>query len=115
MKGLLAYHAGRPVGWCHVNFKKEVAVYRTGAGDKEAMILCYVIAPDMRRKGLATMLLGEAVEMMKEKGATTIEAYPMKNPKVMEHNYHGFLEMYLAKGFRIVGEDEHTVKVVMDL
>ena len=115
MKGLLAYHEGKPVGWCHVNFKKDVAVYRNGAGDRDAIILCYVIAPHMRRKGLATLLLDEAVAMMKEAGATSIEAYPMKNPKVKEHSYHGFLEMYLAKGFKVTGEDEFTQKVVLEL
>lgn len=115
MTGLLAYHEGKTVGWCHVNFKKNVAVYKEGASDKAAIIMCYVIAPDMRRRGLASMLLDEAVSMMKEAGAETIEAYPMKNPKVKEHNYHGFLEMYLAKGFKVEGEDEHTKKVVLNL
>ena len=115
MKGLLAYHEGKPVGWCHVNFKKDVALYRNGAGDRDAIILCYVIAPHMRRKGLATLLLDEAVLMMKEAGAASIEAYPMKNPKVKEHSYHGFLEMYLAKGFKVTGEDEFTQKVVLEL
>jgi hypothetical protein len=69
----------------------------------------------MRRKGLATLLLDEAVAMMTEAGAASIEAYPMKNPKVMEHSYHGFLEMYFAKGFKVVGEDEYTHKVVLEL
>ena len=111
MKGLLAFDEGKVVGWCHVNFKKDIAAYREGAGPAEAVILCFVIAPWMRRKGLASRLLDEAIAFMAESGAASIEAYPIKAPRAPELSYHGYLGMYLDRGFVIAGEDEHTYTV----
>ena len=39
-------------------------------GEAVGAIVCFVVAPDARRQGIATALLGAAVEHLRERGMT---------------------------------------------
>src|SRR5688572_18139180 len=107
--GLVAYRFGRVVGWCHAAPKTEL-LHIEGASDPAVgAIVCFVVAPDQRRQGVATALLDAAVEHLRKRGMHTAEAYPFLGdgdatswPQV---NYLGPLSMYAKAGFAI--EEQH--------
>ncbi|MBY9019937.1 MAG: GNAT family N-acetyltransferase [Candidatus Lokiarchaeota archaeon] len=113
MKGLLAFVNNEPVGWCNVNSKD---VYEKNPFDNEseevlegkvASIMCFLIAPAYRKKGVARKLLIHAIEMLKEKGYAWIEAYPRKGDLSDAHSYHGPVSLFNSEDFTIIREDEH--------
>ena len=113
MKGFLAFVNNEPVGWCNVNSKD---VYEKTPIDSEpedtlkgnvASVVCFLIAPGYRKKGVARKLLKHATKILKEKGYAWIEAYPRKGDISDAHTYHGPVSLFDSEGFIIVKEDEH--------
>jgi len=107
MKGYLAYLGDKPVGWCNANDKtsyprlmksKEISDEK---GEKTCSIVCYVIAPDYRRKGVASQILDFVIKSCSEKGYDFVEAYPRKGELSNAFHYHGPLSMYKRAGFSI--------------
>lgn len=103
--GLVAYRLGRVVGWCHAAPKAGLHGLPPGATSTTGAIVCFVVAPDQRRQGIATALLAAAIDHLRGKGMAEVEAYPVAGdpegnwPQV---NYMGALSMYLAAGFEVV-------------
>src|SRR6266702_8805609 len=54
--GLVAYRVGRVVGWCHAAPKTELLNLPTGSEADVGAIVCFVVAPDARRQGIAMAL-----------------------------------------------------------
>ena len=113
MNGLLAFIDNEPAGWCNVNSKD---VYEKTPIDSEsednpkgriASIVCFLIAPAHRKKGLARKLLKHAIETLKKEGFTWIEAYPRKGELSDAHSYHGPVSLFDSESFIVVKEDEH--------
>jgi ribosomal protein S18 acetylase RimI-like enzyme len=102
--GLVAYRLGRVVGWCHPAPSTEIVLVPEPQPDRGA-IVCFVVAPDQRRQGIATALLGRALTYLKERGCREVEAAPLaesaENAESPNANYHGPLEMYLRAGFTV--------------
>ncbi len=92
--GLVAYRLGRVVGWCHA----------IGA------IVCFVVAPDQRRQGIATELLEAALEHLRSRGMKTAEAYPWAGDvdpsRWVWSQYVGPLSMYVKAGFEIAEKQD---------
>ena len=113
-RGLLAFIDGAPVGWCNVAPRSQVPNLRTFAqavesGEQDpAVIMCFVIDPDHRGKGVATALVSGAIEAGRRWGVPWLEAHPAKPDTVLEGLawtaafYKGPLSMYLATGFTVV-------------
>jgi ribosomal protein S18 acetylase RimI-like enzyme len=110
MNGYLAYVNGSPVGWCNANSKwryaklsadKELADLRD---EKAGSIVCFVIAPGFRKRGIARRLLEAACEGFDKNGHDWVEAYPRKNSSSDAQHYHGPLSMYQKAGFEIYKE-----------
>jgi len=84
--GLVAYRLGRVVGWCRA-------------------IVCFVVAPDQRRQGIATRLLEAALEHLRSRGMKTAEAYPWARDvdpsRWVWSQYVGPLSMYVKAGFEV--------------
>jgi GNAT superfamily N-acetyltransferase len=101
--GLVAFRLGRVVGWCHAAPKSELPLL--GSWDPKnatdaniGAIVCFVVAPDARRQGVATALLDFAIEYLRHRGMTAVEAYPPlsspDDPMLWpRRNYHGPLSM----------------------
>ena len=106
----MVYENNQPIGWCNANIKENYPAlvafpeiyYETS--HRIASIVCFLIAPDYRRKGIARKLVYFITETYKRENCDYIEAYPRKNVESDAHNYHGPLKMYKAEGFSIFNE-----------
>ncbi|MFX1448747.1 MAG: GNAT family N-acetyltransferase [Promethearchaeota archaeon] len=113
MKGFIAFVNDEPVGWCNINSKD---VYEKSPIDnrsedalkgKIASVVCFLIAPAYRKKGVARKLLQFAIEFLKEKSYSYIEAYPRKGELSDAHSYHGPVSLFTSEGFLNISEDEN--------
>ena len=120
IQGYLAYHGDRIVGWCNANADCKGGVdhlreywpieeYRSDI--KVKSIFCFVISPDMQRKGIATQLVERVCEDAARDGFDYVEAYTAKELTDVTHHYVGFLEMYEKCGFHKCAEREDKVVV----
>ena len=85
------------------------------ADDKTLAVVCFVIAPEHRREGLATLLLQRICEDARDNGFAAVEAYPYLGDLSCAEHYHGPLAMYLKAGFKISKELGKFVIVRKDL
>lgn len=117
IQGYLAYHGKKVVGWCNANTKADCleccswqmfmrAVTRTEASPctKVKSVFCFAIAPEMRSKGLAGMLLSRVCEDAKRDGFDFVEAYPNKEFRNTEDDFMGPVQMYKKAGFSVCYE-----------
>lgn len=112
MKGFLAYEQGKVVGWCNANDKSSYSALseKVYSGSKTCAIVCFVIHPDFRRKGIAQKLLERVIQAYGKNACSWIEAYPGKDKNSCERNYHGHLSMYEKFDFIIEEEfDDYYV------
>ncbi len=89
--GLVAYLGDEPVGWCAVQPRREypslLRVYRTPwdgrdedkADDSVWSITCVFVRAGFRKRGVAYALAEAAVRFARDRGARTLEAYPMRS------------------------------------
>lgn len=110
MKGYLAYHRERPVGWCNANnrldFQRLHKHYDLLEPDQQGIcsIVCFLIHQDYRRRGIARQLLDQIEKDYRSLGYNYLEAYPKKGEQSSEEHYVGPLEMYMKSGFKILKE-----------
>ncbi|MFN2520804.1 MAG: N-acetyltransferase family protein [Candidatus Limnocylindria bacterium] len=114
-RGFVAYADGKAVGWLNAGPRDRYANLRgfaevdDGTG-KVGLLMCFVVAPSHRGRGVATALLDAACEAFRAEGLQYAEGYPpivppQKQPFEMPwpaHNYHGPLAMYEKAGFERV-------------
>ena len=113
-QGLLAYIDGYPVGWCNAqpraNFAnmRHYAIAVTDANESVGSIMCFLVAPGHRGKGVSKALLNAAVSKFRRDGLRIAEGYPTTNTSKRtweipwaEENYKGPLNVYLKNGFTI--------------
>ena len=109
--GILAYHDGRPVGWCSVAPRERFPSLDRSPNlkrvDSEPVwsIVCFFIPRGQRRRGLSGHLIRAAVEHARAHGATAVEAYPV-DPRFSAGRpgsaFTGLLHSFLEAGFREV-------------
>ena len=113
--GLVAYRLGRVVGWCHAAPKTELANIEGVRDPTVGAIVCFVVAPDQRRQGVATTLLEAALDHLKTRGMKAVEAYPVLGEidptRWSQVNYMGPLAMYVKAGFEIVQKNDDRAVV----
>lgn len=113
--GLLAYRDGQPVGWISVaprpQYGRIIRSRRIGPDPAEAAdenvwsVVCFWIPRRERGKGVANELLKGAVKQARQRGATTLEAYPVDTAggRLPSANlFTGTLAMFTRAGFREV-------------
>ena len=117
--GLVAQRLGRIVGWCHAAPKSELVNIEGERDTSLGAIVCFVVAPDVRRHGIATALLNSAVEDLRERGMSAVEAYPYTGEvspgRWAYANYRGPLAMYVEAGFEVIERTPDTCLVRMPL
>lgn len=98
--GILVYASGEPVGWCQYGPVDELPI---PSGDRVAnhvhaadatsqwRITCFVTHRKHRRKGVASVALGAALESIRKKGGGWVEATPIA------HVYHDRRRVQLVK------------------
>jgi len=116
MQGYLAYHGERVVGWCSatadcqggVNYLRAYyPIEEYNANLKVKSIFCFVVAPDMQKKGVATRLLETVCHDAAAEGFDFVEAYP--NVNYAPFDCRGPLAMYEKCGFSQSAEQEGRV------
>jgi GNAT superfamily N-acetyltransferase len=113
-QGLLAYIDSKPVGWCNAQPRTNFANMRsyrvalTDPGEPVGSIMCFVVAPEYRGKGVCTALLRAACDKFRRDGLKIAEGYPTTNSQKRfgnipwaEASYKGPLSVYLKNGFEI--------------
>lgn len=113
-QGLLAYIDDKPVGWCNAQPRTNFANMRsygialTDPGEPVGSIMCFIVAPEYRGKGVCTTLLRAACEKFRRDGLQIAEGYPTTDSQKRfgnipwaEANYKGPLNVYLRNGFEI--------------
>ena len=78
-----------------------------GDGLKVKSIYCFMIAPEMQRQGIATLLLARVCQDAARDGFDLVEAYPYKDPDHQSSDFGGYVEMYEKSGFQVSAETEH--------
>jgi GNAT superfamily N-acetyltransferase len=106
--GVLAYVDGEVAGWCSVAPKstyRALVNSRTipHVNDEDAWsVVCFVVRPGFRRRGLMHRLLEGAVGHARAMGATALEGYPVDpaGERVDQvSGYVGTVRLFEAHGF----------------
>ena len=124
IQGYLAYSDDKIVGWCNANTKSDclkcvswqrfmsyVPLEETNSGIKVKSIFCFVIAPEMKRQGIATRLLERVCKDAAQDGFDFVEAYPYKESSYQSSDYGGHFEMYKKAGFHVLLEAEQGLVI----
>ena len=124
MEGFLAYVDQSVVGWVNAQpyhkLRHACARLRIPAPSlpvpphEAAAIVCFVVAPGWRRKGVARALLHGALHDLFARGIRLVDAFPWKagpDETAPVDHYHGTLSMFVAADFAPIAEHE-TMTVV---
>ena len=114
IQGYLAYCNGEVVGWCNSNTKADclkcfswrmmmdsVPTDELAAGTKVKSVFCFLIASEMRRKGIAKMFLERVCQDAAQDGFDIVEAYPYKKFKDETKDFLGPVELFIKNGFTV--------------
>lgn len=105
--GLIAYCDGTPVGWVAAGPRTVYPKLRRSPVAKPVdeqpvwSVVCFVVPPAWRGRGVATALLRGAIDYARGSGATVLEAYPVdKTDRGRdEWLWNGAKSMYDKAGF----------------
>jgi len=118
LQGYLAYHDGEIVGWCNANadckgclnyLREFLPIEDSRADVRVKSVFCFVIAPQMKKKGIATRLLERVCEVAAADGFDFVEAYTDRDYTAVD--YRGPLSMYEKCGSLQCGERDGRVVV----
>jgi len=120
MRGFLAYADNQCVGWCNANALHGLQRYARSPelaefDAKTGVIICFVIHPDFRGKGVARQLIRAAVDGFRREGFARILALPFEWKDNPELQYHGTRAMFAEAGFRVLKTDQRGAWMVLDL
>lgn len=116
MDGFLAYCANEAVGWLnaqpltrlpHCFARMGIPVPRQEAAPEfAAAIVCFVIAPKWRQRGVARALLAGALASFEARGIRVVDAFPFKSGDSTDatDHYHGPLSLFRDAGFEVLAE-----------
>jgi GNAT superfamily N-acetyltransferase len=123
MDGFLALDGADVVGWlnaqprdalphCFDRMRIEPTPLPCEAFEA-AVIVCFVVAPQKRRQGIARVLLAAALASFAARGIKLVDAFPFKSgaSEFAADHYHGSLSLFIDQGFTVLREDE-TMTVV---
>ncbi len=110
--GVVTYLDGEPVGWCNIGPRSEIPRL---AGSKLMRpvddvpvwsIVCVIVRPGHRRKGVTGHLLEGAVDYARRSGAPAVEAHPVdtKGGRMdLTMAFVGTRAMFEKAGFAMIG------------
>ena len=109
MQGYIACEGGNPVGWCGAAPRRLLhALDDEPIPEAETVgtIVCFLVSPSHRGKGIARALLDAACAGLRNHGMTIAEANPRRNAKTPAENHFGPLALYLSSDFSVYREDD---------
>jgi GNAT superfamily N-acetyltransferase len=110
---MIAYLEDEIAGWCGFGVRQEmerlVRSRTIPAVDDRPVwsIVCFLVRPGYRRRGIARALLQGAIECAREHGAPALEAYPVDPGQTRistSFAYVGTLAMFEKAGFQRITE-----------
>ena len=123
MEGFLAYDRDDVVGWLnaqgrhtlpHCFDRMRIAPPSVPCEAFEAaVVVCFAIAPQWRRRGVARALLVHSIASLGARGFKLIDAFPFKagDSEAAADHYHGPLSLFMDEGFAVIREDESLTVV----
>lgn len=102
IEGYLAYDNEKPIGWLNANHRNNyfaIPYDKIDSSENIGSLICFIIAKEYRRRGIAGMLLDEAIQGFKEQGLKYAEGYPVVDVEGDDKNYHGPLSLFISAGF----------------
>jgi GNAT superfamily N-acetyltransferase len=72
-------------------------------------VFCFAIAPEMRRKGIAKLLLERVCQDADQDGFDSVEAYPKKVFTSEAEDFVGPAEVYRKSGFTVHHETDRQL------
>ncbi|MCA6216205.1 GNAT family N-acetyltransferase [Ideonella sp. B7] len=117
--GLLAYEGSLPVGWLSFGPREDFAKLARSPVMKPVddlpvwSLICFVVRPTHRGRGVARALLAAAVQEARQRGVT-LEAYPVDKPGPLEDDtlWFGPASLYTEAGFTEVARRKPERPVV---
>ena len=119
--GILAFLGKEPVGWCSVAPREEFSSLERSPVLKRLddqpvwSIVCFYVAKGFRGQGIAEALIGGALDYVKGRGGSLVEAYPTapkKKPLAPVSSYMGLPAMFARAGFEECARPSRS-KVIM--
>ena len=93
LRGYLVFDNDKPVGWCNANNRMNYQRllrdydYVDNPEDKVCSVVCFLIHPDYRRKGIARKILQRIIEDYSDTDYDYIEAYPKKRSIILRREF----------------------------
>lgn len=119
LRGYLAFVDGIAIGWCNANDKANFPMesctgdsFYAPVENREKAVVCFEIAPEYRRKGVATALLQRVIDDAIIEGYTAVEGFPVVRDERYEWDSPGPLRLYKNLGFIKVAVREKNVVVM---
>jgi GNAT superfamily N-acetyltransferase len=118
--GLIGYENDRPIGWVSLGQREDYARLKRSPVMKPVderpvwSIICFVVDPKTRHRGVAEAMLKGAVTWARKQGATLLEAYPCDKPaKAADDSmWFGAKSMFDRAGFIEVARRKPTRPVM---
>lgn len=118
--GLIGYESGRPIGWISLGPREDYGRLARSPVMKPVddlrvwSIVCFVVDPGARRRGVADAMLRGAIAWARRRGATLVEAYPCdKGEKAPDDSmWFGAKSMFDRSGFVEVARRKLTRPVM---
>ena len=115
MRGFLAYVGDEVVGWCNAAPRPLLHALDDEPvpdADEIGFVVCFVVRPQFRRRGIARALLAGACDGLRAQGLRIAEANPRVGATTDGDHHFGPLSLYLAAGFTVEREhDDGSVTV----
>lgn len=99
--GILAYLNGQPIAWCSIAPRetyRDLGGLPAEKGKNIWSLVCFFIKREYRGLGLSDELLRAAIEYARQRGATTVEAYPVDSD-APSYRFMGFVPLFDHAGF----------------
>lgn len=118
--GLIGYEKGRPIGWVSLGPREDYAKLKRSPVMKPVderpvwSIICFVVDPEARHRGVAEAMLNGAMRWARKQGVTLLEAYPCdKAAKAADDSmWFGAKSMFDRAGFVEVARRKPTRPVM---
>ena len=106
--GYFAFDGDTSIGWCNAgnmdaylinDFQFIPDFARQNACGKTMSVVCFIITPEYRGKGVATALLEHIISDAKAKGYAAVEGYANIQKEQKYYDYKGPVRLYQRAGF----------------
>jgi GNAT superfamily N-acetyltransferase len=106
--GLLAFDDDNPVGWCQLSSRDSLpwldrTSYLKRVDDLPVWcISCFYVRNGYRKHGVTSALISEALNIARNAGVPSLEAYPLDQALTSSTSFTGFLSTFRKLGFYVV-------------